>query len=134
MEEQKDGKKVELESAVTVKKKEQKNTLEKMMMEARTRKEVKTPPSRRKKDPEKKSSKKPGKKEIVVEKEQQERMMNLMKSWSEKARVVEASEQVENKKEPLVKKLSLVETRKRRFSQVQEEVNSFEKWKKRKEE
>ena len=133
-EEQKDGKEVELERLVTVRKKEQKNTLEQMMREARTRKQEKTPSSRRKKNPEKNPGKKPGKKELVVEKEQQEKMMNLMKSWSDKAKAVKASEVVESRKEPLVKQLSLVETRKRRFSQVQEEVNSFEQWKRRKEE
>ena len=57
-----------------------------------------------------------------------------MRSWSDKAKAVKASEVVESRKEPLEKQLSLVETRKRRFSQVQEEVNSFEQWKRRKEE
>ena len=121
---------MELDAA---KQKGKKNTLEKMMKEARTCKEEKKPPtpaSRRKKNP----GKNPGKKELVVDNVQHEKMRNLMKAWSDKAKAVEAREMVEREKEPMKKQASLVETRKRRFSQVQEEVNSYELWKRRKEE
>ena len=103
-----------------------------MMEEARTRKEGKKTPSRKRRIP--------AKKEQVAEKEQQEKMNNLMKAWSDKAKTMKSSEVtrktglMEIRKEPLEKQLSLVEARKRRISQVQEEVNSFEIWKRRKEE
>ena len=102
--------------------------LEKMKGEVKNKNEGKKTPSRRKK--------KPTLKEILAEKEQkkqEEKMRNMLKTWSEKAKTVKTGEVVECRKEP-VEKLSLVESRKRRFSQVQEEVNSFEQWKRRKEE